>query len=50
MKSSGALLSNEQAPGTIMHRKTAEIIIEEGDVITQEMIEASRKRKCRRSL
>lgn len=34
----GALLINEAAPGTIVHRKTAEIIIEEGEVISQEMI------------
>ena len=26
----GALLLNETAPGTIVHRKTAEVIIEEG--------------------
>lgn len=35
----GALLLNEVAPGTIVHRKTAEIIIDEGTPITQEMIE-----------
>lgn len=35
----GALLLNETAPGTIVHRKTAEIIIDEGSQITQEMIE-----------
>jgi len=34
-----ALLLNEQAPGTIIHRKTAEIIIDEGETITQELIE-----------
>lgn len=35
----GALLLNEQAPGAIMHRKTAEVIIDEGEVITQELIQ-----------
>lgn len=36
----GALLLNEKAPGTIVHRRTAEIIIEEGEVFSQEMLEA----------
>lgn len=36
----GALLLNEEAPGTIVHRKTAEIIVEEGSVVTQDIIEA----------
>lgn len=35
----GALLLGEVAPGNIMHRRTAEIIIEEGATITQELIE-----------
>lgn len=35
----GALLLNEIAPGNIVHRKTADIIIEEGAPITQEFIE-----------
>ena len=35
----GALLLNEQAPGPILHRKTGDIIIKEGEVISQEMIE-----------
>jgi DNA-directed RNA polymerase subunit beta len=35
----GALLLNEKAPAPIMHRKTGEVIIEEGAIITQEMIE-----------
>jgi DNA-directed RNA polymerase subunit beta len=39
----GALLLNETAPGTIVHRKTAEVIIEEGQTIIQEMIEALEK-------
>lgn len=34
----GALLLNELAPGTIVHRKTAEVVIEEGELITQELI------------
>lgn len=36
----GALLLNEKAPGTIVHRRTAEIILEEGELITQELLEA----------
>lgn len=39
----GALLMNELAPGTIVHRKTAEVLIEEGSLILQEMIEALEK-------
>jgi DNA-directed RNA polymerase subunit beta len=35
----GALLMNEKAPSAIMHRKSGEVIIEEGHVITQELIE-----------
>ncbi|MBM3208378.1 MAG: DNA-directed RNA polymerase subunit beta, partial [Chlamydiae bacterium] len=35
----GALLMSEEAPGPIMHRKTGDVIINEGDVITQEMVE-----------
>lgn len=35
----GALLMNEQAPGPVLHRKTGDIIIAEGSVITQEVIE-----------
>ncbi len=35
----GALLLNDQAPGTIVHRKTAEVILEEGTVMTQDLIE-----------
>lgn len=34
----GALLLNEPAPATIVHRKTAEVVIDEGELITQEMI------------
>ncbi len=36
----GALLLNETAPGNIIHRRTAEIIIEEGAFISQDLIEA----------
>ena len=35
----GALLLNEKAPAPIMHRKTGEVLIAEGAVINQEMIE-----------
>jgi DNA-directed RNA polymerase subunit beta len=34
----GALLLNETAPGTIVHRKTAEVVIEEGEVVDQELL------------
>lgn len=39
----GALLLNEVAPGTIVHRRTAEVIVEEGSLIVQELIEALEK-------
>ena len=35
----GALLLDDPAPATIVHRKTAEILIEEGEIITQDVIE-----------
>jgi DNA-directed RNA polymerase subunit beta len=35
----GALLLGEKAPGPIMHRKTGDILIKEGEPITQEMLE-----------
>jgi DNA-directed RNA polymerase subunit beta len=35
----GALLLNEKAPAPIVHRKTAKILIEEGNVITEDDIE-----------
>lgn len=41
----GALLLNEKAPGTIVHRKSAELIIEEGEVITPDLIEAIDREK-----
>lgn len=34
----GALLLNETAPGTIVHRKTAEVIIDEGEMIEQDLL------------
>lgn len=39
----GALLLNEKAPGTIVHRRTAEVLLDEGTVITQDVIEALEK-------
>lgn len=36
----GALLLNDLAVGTIVHRKTAEVIVEEGAVYSQELIES----------
>lgn len=39
----GALLLNELSPGTIVHRKTAEVIIEEGALISQDLIEIIEK-------
>ncbi|MBX7067479.1 MAG: DNA-directed RNA polymerase subunit beta [Parachlamydiales bacterium] len=42
----GALLLNEKAPAAIMHRKTGEVIIEDGQIITQEMIEVLENEKA----
>jgi DNA-directed RNA polymerase subunit beta len=42
----GALLMNEKAPSAIMHRKTGEVVIEEGHVITQEMLEVLENEKA----
>ena len=42
----GALLLNEKAPTSIMHRKSGEVIIEEGQVITQEMLETLENEKA----
>jgi len=42
----GALLLGEQAPASIMHRKTGDIIIKEGENITQEMIETLESEKA----
>jgi len=35
-----ALLLNDPAPAAIVHRKTAEVLVEEGQILTQELIEA----------
>ncbi len=35
----GALLLNEKAPGNIMHRRTAEVLVEEGEILTEEKIQ-----------
>ena len=42
----GALLLNENAPAPIMHRKTGEVLIDEGVSISQEMIEALENEKA----
>ncbi|MGB7979110.1 MAG: DNA-directed RNA polymerase subunit beta [Chlamydiales bacterium] len=42
----GALLLNEKAPAPIMHRKSGEIIIEDGQIITQEIIEVLENEKA----
>lgn len=42
----GALLLNEKAPAAIMHRKTGEIVIEDAQIITQEMIEVLENEKA----
>lgn len=42
----GALLLNEKAPAPIMHRKTGEVIIEDGQLISQELIEALENEKA----
>lgn len=39
----GALLLNDMAPGTIVHRRTAEVILHEGEHIGPEVIEAIQK-------
>lgn len=39
----GAILLNEIAPGHIIHRRTAEVLIEEGVLITQDLIELLEK-------
>lgn len=41
----GALLMNEIAPGPILHRKTGDIIVVEGSVISQDVIEAIENEK-----
>jgi DNA-directed RNA polymerase subunit beta len=42
----GALLLGEKAPGPIMHRKSGDIIIKEGDTITQDMLETLESEKA----
>ncbi|MCB1118801.1 MAG: DNA-directed RNA polymerase subunit beta, partial [Chlamydiia bacterium] len=39
----GALLINEQAPDTIVHRRTADVIVAKGELITQEVLDALEK-------
>lgn len=39
----GALLLNEAAPGSIVHRKSAEVIVHDGEVFIQEIIELVEK-------
>ena len=41
----GALLLNEIAPATIVHRKTAEVIIEAGILITHDLLESIQKER-----
>ncbi len=41
----GALLLDEIAPAPIMHRKTGDIIVKEGEAITQEMLETLESEK-----
>jgi DNA-directed RNA polymerase subunit beta len=42
----GALLLNEKAPSSIMHRKTGEVLIAEGTTISQESIESLENEKA----
>jgi DNA-directed RNA polymerase subunit beta len=42
----GALLLNEKTPSSIMHRKTGEVLLEEGEIINQEMIELLENEKA----
>lgn len=42
----GALLLGEKAPGPIMHRKSGDILIKEGDTITQDMLETLESEKA----
>ena len=45
----GRFFLGEKAPAPIMHRKTGDVIIREGEAITQEMLESSGIGKARRS-
>jgi len=42
----GALLLGEPAPGPIMHRKTGDVLIKEGEMVTQEMLEMLENEKA----
>ena len=42
----GALLLNEKAPAAIMHRKTGEVLVEEGQIVTQETLEVIESEKA----
>ncbi len=42
----GALLLGEVAPGPIMHRKTGDILVKEGETITQDMLETLESEKA----
>ncbi|HEX4839345.1 MAG TPA: DNA-directed RNA polymerase subunit beta [Rhabdochlamydiaceae bacterium] len=42
----GALLLGEKAPGPIMHRKSGDILVKEGDTITQDMLETLESEKA----
>lgn len=42
----GALLLNEKAPGAIVHRRTAEVLLGDDEVITQEVIESLEKEQA----
>ncbi len=42
----GALLLGEVSPGPIMHRKTGEVLLKEGETITQDMIETLESEKA----
>ncbi len=42
----GALLLGEPAPGSILHRKTGDVVIREGDVVSQEMLETLETEKA----
>ncbi len=42
----GALLLGEVAPGPIMHRKTGDVLVKEGETITQDMLETLESEKA----
>ena len=41
----GALLLNEKAPGAVIHRRTGEVLIDDAEVITQDLIELLEREK-----